>query len=175
MAVDIVLLGAGGHAKDMLKNIEEYNSAALSKKNRLNIIGCIDDFNKIAPKASLLGYPILPSMKYLETKPLKKVFVICAVGDPFQKRIFVEKALRLKFKFFNLIHPSVKIHRSIKMGRGISIFAYSVISSYCTICDHVSINYLCSISHDCLIGDYTTLAPGVKIAGNNKVAESVFM
>lgn len=175
MLMDVVLLGAGGHAKDMLKNIEEYNSDALSKKKRLNIIGCVDDLNKLPPKRSLMGHPILTSMKYLERRPLNKALAICAVGDPFQKKIFIKKASSIKLKFFNFIHPSVKIQPNIEMGIGISIFANSIISASCAVRDHVSINYLCSISHDCAIGDYTTLAPGVKIAGNNIISEGVFM
>ena len=38
----IVLLGAGGQARDMIKNIEEHNGEVSAGK-RIAILGCIDD------------------------------------------------------------------------------------------------------------------------------------
>ncbi len=173
--MDIVLLGAGGSAKDMIKNIEEYNSDAASRNKKLNIIGCLDDQNKIKPGSELAGYPVLDSFGYFVKPAFRNARVICAVGDPLGKKRFVEKAAGMKLKFFNMVHPSVKLHRSTKLGIGVSIFSSSVISSFCAIGNHVSVDYLCSISHDCVIGDYVTIAPGVKIAGGNVVGEGAFI
>jgi len=172
---DIVLLGAGGQAKDMLKNIEEYNADQLSRQKRFNVLGCFDDVNKVKPGDSLMGYSILPSIKCFERKPFRNARAICAIGDPVGKKVVVEKIRRYKVKFFNLIHPSIKIHPTVKLGTGVSIFYCSVISAICNIGDHVSINYLCSMSHDCYLGSYATFAPGVKIAGGGRLGEGVFM
>ena len=172
--MDVILLGAGGQAKDIIKNIDDYN-ADLPKKLRLNIVGCVDDTLKLGKKRELAGYPILNSMDIFDKKSYGRVKVICAVGDPVNKKIFVEKAKDKKLGFFNIIHPSVSVHRTCRIGLGISIFASSVISAFCELRDHVSINYLCSVSHDCRIYDLVTLAPGAKIGGRVVVEEGALL
>ncbi len=172
--MNIVFLGAGGHAKDIIKNLEEYNKS-VSKRRRMKLIGCIDDQNTRKCPAEILGYPIFNSMDVFTRKAFKKVFVICAVGDPISKRIFIEKARRYHLRFINLIHPSVLIHRSTKIGSGVLIFSSSIISSCCCIGDYVTINYLCSINHDCSISSYSTLSPGVKLGGRLILEEGVLM
>jgi sugar O-acyltransferase (sialic acid O-acetyltransferase NeuD family) len=172
--MDIVLLGAGGQAKDMLKNIEEYNLDA-PKSKRFNVIGCLDDTNHIKKGAKLPGYRILTSMKVFEKPSFRKARVICAVGDPLGKKIFERKARWYNLVFFNLIHPTVSVPKTCKLGTGVSIFSNSIVSAFCEIGDHVSVNYLCSISHDCTIGDLVTLAPGVKIAGRCILEEGCFL
>lgn len=169
---DIVLLGAGGQAKDLLKNIEEYNDSVSAGK-RFNILGCLDD----TPPAhkELAGYEVLHSMDIFDKKAFRPAQVICAVGDPVNKKIFVKKAAARGLRFFNIIHPSVKIHSSCRLGTGISIFSNSVISSFCRLGDHAAVNYLCSINHDCSVGDFATIAPGVKIGGNCAVGEGAFL
>lgn len=173
--MDIILFGAGGQARDMLKNIEEYNDDQPSGRKRLNVIGCIDDVNKIRHGASLMDYPVLTSADCLKKKPFRNARAICAVGDPIGKKAIIGKAKSRGVKFFNLIHPSVKVHRTVKLGTGISLYAGSVVSAFCDIGDHASINYLCSLSHDCSLGSYSTIAPGVRIAGSGILGEGVFM
>lgn len=174
MLMDVILLGAGGQARDMIKNIEEYN-ADLPKGKRLNIVGCLDDTPGKKNGRSVADYPVLDSMKIFGKRPYAAARVICAVGDPVNKRIFARKAGEYNLKFFNIIHPSVPIHRSCNLGTGISIFASSVISAFCNIGDHVAINYLVSVNHDCRLGDYATLAPGVRMGGSCVVGEGSFL
>jgi len=173
--MDVVLLGAQGHAKDTIKNIEEYNIDQVSKRGRFKIIGCLDDINGAKPGAELCGYPILSSMKVFDKAPFKDARVICATGDPLTKQKLVKKAAARKLKFFSLVHPSVTIHRSCKVGEGVNLFASSILSACCRIGDHVSVNYMCSINHDCIISDFVTLAPGVKIGGSCMVGPHVFL
>ena len=172
--MDVVLLGAGGHAKDTIKNIEEYNSEVSAKKI-LNIVGCLDDVNKIKNGAEILGYPVLSSFDILTKKPFKGIRVICAVGDPVAKKKLVAKAKTRRLRFFTFIHPSVAIHRSTKIGEGVNIFSSSVISAACSIGDHVSINYACSINHDCTISEFATISPGVRLGGKCSIGAYVFL
>jgi sugar O-acyltransferase (sialic acid O-acetyltransferase NeuD family) len=163
--MDVVLLGARGHAKDTIKNIEEHNANEVRATKRFNILGCLDDVKKPKKGASLLGYQILNSMEILSRKPFGGIRVICAVGDPFVKKALVVKARAHRLKFFSFVHPSVRIHRTTVMGDGVNIFSNSLISADCRIGDHVSINYACSVNHDCRISEYATLSPGARLGG----------
>lgn len=173
--MDLIILGAGGQAKDMISNIEDYNKEAKILA-RLNIIGCVDDFTKLnGKKKYILGYPIYDTIEIFSSSPFNKASVICAIGDPLNKKKFIDKTKRYKLKFANVIHPSVKLSRDVKLGTGVSIFASSAVSSFCKIGDHVGINYLCSVNHDSSIGAYSTLCPGVNIGGRVIIGNYVFM
>ena len=171
--MDGIVLGAGGHAKDMIKNIEEFNTSCLSKRKRINVLGFLDD--EKYKRGTLLGYRIFDSFEIFKKRSMKKTRVICAIGDPVAKKNFIEKTRKYNLKFFNVIHPTVSICPSIKIGEGVSVFSFSTLSSSCQICDHASINYLCSISHDSRIGKFVTLAPGAKVAGNTSIEDGVFI
>lgn len=170
--MDLILLGAGGQAKDVIKNIEDYNTD-VNRRKRIKLIGCIDDISIKERQDNLAGYPVFNTVEVLLQSSFKNVFVLCAVGDPVNKKRFIEKVKQYHPKFINLIHPSVSLHRTTKLGTDNIIFAFSVVSSFCEIQNHVSINYNCSISHDCVIKNYSTLCPGVNLGGRVTVEEGV--
>jgi sugar O-acyltransferase (sialic acid O-acetyltransferase NeuD family) len=171
--MDLIILGAGGQAKDLISNIEDFNLAT-KPKNRINIIGCLDDVTKLKDK-SLLGYPVFDSTNIFLKPIYKKASVICAIGDPLNKLKFIDKIKKYKLNYANVIHPTVKLSHDTKIGVGVSIFANSAVSSCCVIGSHVGINYNCSINHDCIVGDFSTLCPGVNIGGKVIVEDCVFM
>jgi len=169
---DLILLGAGGHAKDVIKNVEEYNQAAARNK-RFNIIGCVDDVSKIK-KRELMGYPVFNSLAGLSKKPLGAAKLICAVGDPVNKIRFIKKTGAGLARFAVLVHPSVNIGNSVELGPGTVVFAGSIISAFCRLGSNVCVNYSCTISHDCVIGDNSTISPGVNLGGRVSAGENVF-
>jgi len=172
--MDIILLGAGGHAKDLIANIEDMNAAS-GKGKKISIIGCVDDTGRADSGLKKLGYEIFKSADVLSKRGFRSVAVVTAVGDPLNKIRFIEKVKKYNPKFANIIHPSSLISRSAVLGRGITVFAHSAISSFCRIGDHVSINFLCSVSHDSIIGEYSTLCPGVNVSGRVTIGECSLM
>ena len=170
---DLILLGAGGHAKDIIKNVEEYNEAC-RRNERFNIIGCIDDVSEMK-KPELMGYRVFGSMDVLSKKAFRNAELICAVGDPGNKIKFIKKVPARKPRFATVIHPSVNIGRSVDIGPGTIIFAGSVISAFCKIGVNVCVNYSCTISHDCVIGDNATIAPGVNLGGRVRVGDNALL
>lgn len=169
MKMDMIILGAGGHAKDIIKTIEEYNDE-VNRTSKICLIGCFDDVS--IEKKELLGYPVIHNYDEVANRCLKRTKLICGVGDPTNKIEIMNKFGRLKSSFINIIHPSVKLHRSIELGMGVSILSGSVLSYCLKIGDHVSIGHSCTVGHDTEIGNFTTLCPGVRIAGNVKIGEN---
>lgn len=171
--MDIILLGAGGHAKDTIKNIREYNLDC-RKAARLNIVCCLDDMNP-RPGDGLLGHPVSGDLSVLQSRARRNARVLCAVGDPLNRKRFVAKAARYKPEYLTFVHPSVKLDASIRIGRGSSVFASAVLSAFVTLGEHVSCNYQCSVSHDSVLADFVTLCPGVNVSGRAAVGEGTLM
>jgi sugar O-acyltransferase (sialic acid O-acetyltransferase NeuD family) len=77
----------------------------------------------------------------------------------------MHKAGAKGFKFETIIHPNVEMSEYVKIGTGTVVLAGSIISTNIDIGKHVQINLDCTIGHDAIIGDFSTIAPGVHISG----------
>ena len=77
----------------------------------------------------------------------------------------MEQVEKNGFQSENLIHPRTEMSRWIEMGEGAVICAGCILTTNITIGKLVQINLDCTIGHDVILGDYTTLAPGVHVSG----------
>lgn len=158
---DIVILGAGGFAREVAWLIEEINN----KNNKWNLLGFIEEGNKNIGLV-LNNYKILGDFKWIENNISDDLFYICAVGDPELKLKFSEAAEKLKLKPATLIHPDVKMSKYNIIGEGTIICAGSIITVNVKVGKHVVISVNSKIGHDSVIGDFSTLLPSSVISGN---------
>jgi sugar O-acyltransferase (sialic acid O-acetyltransferase NeuD family) len=91
--------------------------------------------------------------------------VVSAVGNPQIRERTIVSAAASGFDFETIIHPRAERSRWIDMGAGTVICAGNILTTNITIGRHVQINLDCTIGHDVVMGDYTTLAPGVHVSG----------
>ena len=117
--------------------------------------------------------PIIGSTE--EYVPRSGDVFICALGEPEQKKKFVNVMEEKGGQFTSIIHPHSYVGNRVIIGVG-SIVSPNVTITTDTVLDkHVIINVNSSISHDCSIGEYTTISPGCHIAGWCKIEAGVFM
>lgn len=156
---DIVIIGAGGFAREVAWLIEEINE----KNNSWNLIGYIDEDLNNKGK-SLNGYAVLGDFKELKIEN-KEIFYVCAVGDTLSRKALAKKAEYIGLKPAILIHPSVVMSKYIEIGEGTIICSSNIITVNVQIGKHVIINLDCTIGHDALIKDYVTILPSVNVSG----------
>ncbi|NIO06364.1 MAG: transferase [Proteobacteria bacterium] len=164
----VVILGAGGHAREVLWVFEEQNKA----EPRWEVLGFIDE-NTLNKGRDLCNLPILGDFGWFDKTASREVYVISGVGNCRTKLHFAEKAANLGLKFCSVVHPSVMMSSHVTVGAGTVIAAGSIITTQVKIANHVTVNLDCTISHDAVIEDYCTLAPGCHISGNVKFGEGV--
>ncbi len=152
---DLVILGAGGFAREASFMVEELNQASPPPGAEWNLLGFIDE-DEGKWGLALRGYPVLGGWDALSDLPAQ-VRVICVVGDPAGKKHMVGQAKALGRAFCSLVHPEVSLAPEVHLGEGVFINKACVITTDITIGNHVSINPGCGIGHDTLIGDYATL------------------
>ncbi|EIW00674.1 sugar O-acyltransferase, sialic acid O-acetyltransferase NeuD family [Thermoanaerobacter siderophilus SR4] len=161
---DIVIIGAGGFAREVAWLIEDINK----EKQKWNLLGFIDE--NIHNKGKILNnYPVLGGFEVIEK--FNDLYVVCAVGDPKIKRNLITKALRYNVKFATLIHPTVIMSQYLTIGEGSIICAGNIITTNIKIGSHVIVNLDCTIGHDVVISDYATILPSVNISGNVSIGE----
>jgi sugar O-acyltransferase (sialic acid O-acetyltransferase NeuD family) len=101
--------------------------------------------------------------------------VCVAVGDPTDRERCVETCRSMGLAFATLVHPRVETSRWVSLGAGTIVCAGSILTTNVAIGQHVHVNIDCTISHDANIGDYTTLSPGVHLAGWVTLGRRVFL
>lgn len=119
------------------------------------------------------GFPTVPVDEFAKKSSGTPVCV--AVGDPADRERCVQVCSTLGLQFTSLIHPRVEMSRWVSIGEGTIVCAGSVLTTNISIGRHVHVNVDCTISHDAAIGDYSTLSPGVHIAGWVTLGRRVFL
>jgi sugar O-acyltransferase (sialic acid O-acetyltransferase NeuD family) len=101
--------------------------------------------------------------------------VIVAIGNPKDRYNMIQR-LPKETQYFSFIHPSAQIlGNDVKIGKGSIVCAGCILTTNITIGDHTHLNLQTTIGHDCEIGNYLTTAPGVKISGNCKIYDCVYI
>lgn len=155
----IVLLGAGGHAREAL---DVYDACNVSGQGPFQVLGFLDD--RAVPGTIVNGKPILGGIEWLEGHG--EVSVICAIGDPAVRREVVRRAEQLGARFHTVVHPTANLTSRVELGPGCIVTAGCILTTHVRIGAHVHVNLASTISHDVVLGDFVTLAPGVHLAGN---------
>ena len=87
-----------------------------------------------------------------------------------------KKAAAAGFGFETIIHPRTGTSSQwITVGIGTIICAGNILTTNITLGDHVQINLDCTIGHQMVMGDYTTLAPGVHVSGGVHFGRRVYV
>jgi sugar O-acyltransferase (sialic acid O-acetyltransferase NeuD family) len=101
--------------------------------------------------------------------------VLVAIGDPRDRYDMIQK-LPENTKYFTFIHPSAQIlGNDVTIGKGSIICAGCIVTTNVKIGNHTHLNLHTTIGHDCEIGNYFTTAPGVKVSGNCKIYDCVYI
>lgn len=158
MTTQIAIYGAGGFAREVAWLAESLNDS--TKKNQ--VVCFVDD--DVANHGKVLNsIPIMSLEKAHQTFPDAKI--VSGIGAPRVREVVMGKAAATGFEFATLIHPRVECSQWIEYGEGIVICAGNILTTNITLGNHVQINLDCTIGHDVVMGDYTTLAPGVHVSG----------
>lgn len=159
---DLIVFGAGDLGKFIVHNIEMFDG-------EYNIVGFMDeDAGKVGGK--LCGQPIL-GIDYFQSNKIDDLCIVIAISSPVAKEAISRKLKPYNVVFPNFISPDSWLSKSVKTGRGILIYPKSSIDFETEIDDFVTINAGCTIGHNVTIGRFSTLAPGVNLAGFTKIEE----
>jgi len=151
----IAIYGAGGLGKEVLTIIKAINHVKLTYDflgffdddiNSDDTVGRLDDINS-----------------YQE-----ELQIVVAIGNPLLKYQMISKIDNDQINYANLIHPSVILGDKdrIVFGKGVIIGAGTILTLDIKLLDHVFINLNCTIGHDAKIGTYSSVMPGVNVAGH---------
>lgn len=169
---DIVVIGAGGHGKDVVQLIRDINR----ERPVWNLIGFVDDNAELAGR-TVGGAPVIGSIDVLGDWAAGTVSAVCAVGCS-RMRMHMQETLKARYpwlRYPTLVHPTVVIGDNVTVGEGTIVGALTVLSMDVAIGKHALIHHGCTIGHDSALGDYASIMPGTNVSGNVTVALAAYV
>ena len=168
MSKDVVIIGAGGHAKSIANVIYKAGD---------NVKGFLDDNIEAGTviikekKCEVLGSII--NALHLQEKYHNIEFII-GIGENFKRREIAEQYEK-NLNFYTAIDPSSQIALDVEIGKGSVVLANTCINTATKIGKHCIINTAAIIEHDNIIGDYVHISPHCTLCGNVKVGEGTWI
>jgi sugar O-acyltransferase (sialic acid O-acetyltransferase NeuD family) len=162
----IFIYGAGGLGREMLGLI-----AALPE---WNVGGFYDDG---IPAGTIVRHlPVLGGVRELQQREGRTAVVI-ALGDPSLKTRVAETLRNLPVDFPALVHPSALLQDpgSIRLSPGVVVTAGCILTTSITVGRHALLNLHVTVGHDTEIGDFSSIMPGVNLAGKVTVGTGVLI
>lgn len=164
---DIVIIGAGGFAKEVAFLIEEINKAASFPMWNLLGYAVAELIDKDKDTPVYNGkYPVVMHEDRLLTYE-DEIAVAFGIGSPKILRNVYQKLKGYPhITFPNVIHPNMIFDSDrIEMGVGNVICAGNIFTTDIVIGSCNVFNLQCTYGHDVIIGDFSVFNPGVNLSG----------
>jgi UDP-perosamine 4-acetyltransferase len=164
MMTEIVVVGAGGHAKvciELLVAMGELVAFCVGGTDAAGV--CV-------------GVPILAGdlhLARLRGEGYSRVFI--AIGNNRLRERLAADAIAMGYELVSAVSPHAVISPSARLGAGVAVMAGCVINAEAEIGDLAIINTGATIDHDCRIGTAAHIAPQSALAGNVVVGRTSFL
>ena len=160
--INLGIIGSGGFAREVLRLAEDIRLKTDTWFEQIYFVE-LDDYHTI----NLVDNTRV--LKFSECDLNKMKFII-AIGDPVLKKKVCSE-LPSNIHYTSLISPLSFIAGDVKHSQGLIVMPFSYISCNVKTGKHVHINSHCTIGHDTKIGNYSTTACSVMIAGSNTISD----
>jgi sugar O-acyltransferase (sialic acid O-acetyltransferase NeuD family) len=168
---DIIILGAGGEALEIIQVIKLINQ----KENTWNILGYLDDNHKLIG-TDVSDYKVLGTID--DSANFPNAYFISSIGHPNRPELRGEIRKRIPFgeeKLATVIHPTVVVCPTAKIGYGCFIQANCVISTNTVIGNNVLISYSSTLGHESTIQNDTVVGVNVTITSDVHIGKCVYI
>lgn len=168
MKRQIIVLGAGGHAKSCLDVIES--------TGKFEVLGLVEKDGEIGQ--SKFGYKVLGVDSEITKFRELTDSIFIAIGGISNLKNRAEIYNKLKadgFQIQTIVSPSAVVAQSAKIGEGTIIHHLAYVGADAVIENNAIINTRAVIEHDSIIGSHTHISTGAIVNGNVSVGNRTFI
>lgn len=168
---DLVIIGAGGSAPELVDIVEAMNAV----RPTFTLLGFLDD-SPSKQGRSVGDLPVLGTTDM--AAEMKDALFVLGIAHYRRPRCRADLAARLGLpheRFGTLIHPSANISNRATLGSGIMAGSFAMISPGATVGNHVFVAPYAHVSHDATAGDGATMAAGSMLCGGSKLGAGAYM
>ena len=167
-AKEIVLIGAGGHAKSCIEVIESTGEFSIAQ-----VVGQDADLG-----SHVLGHEVRFTDADLINLKESYDFAFLGVGQIHNPEMRIKLFLTLSeigFKLPTIISKTAMVSEFAEIGKGSIVMHGAILNVDCVIGENVIINSASLIEHDANIGDHCHIATKVTVNGGAKIGRSTFL
>jgi sugar O-acyltransferase (sialic acid O-acetyltransferase NeuD family) len=164
----VVIVGAGGHGREMLDILRAQDPNA----NALKFEGFISDDQPGMDLLNRIEADWLGTISEFLAQSQKVSFIV-GIGEPKTRSRIAQLFESYGHEPLTLIHPSASLGGDVHLQAGVVIAAHVSITTNVTIDRHTHININATVSHDCRIARYVTVSPHCSVSGNVTLEEQV--
>jgi sugar O-acyltransferase (sialic acid O-acetyltransferase NeuD family) len=158
---EVIVLGAGGHAKVILSILLQAGA---------NVTGIYDD-DPAKRGTRVLRVPVLGSIsEWHDTKGRRCVI---GVGDNATRARIAARFPSADW--LTVVHPKAHAHQLARLGAGSMVVAGAVVDPGACVGRHCIINTGATVDQDCVVGNFCHIGPGCALGRAVTLADGVFM
>lgn len=160
---DLVIVGAGGHGREVLDIVEAINQATPTWR----FLGFLDDAPGAPDLVHQRGATVIGGVADL---PEGAAYTL-GIGDG-AARARLDRGPGADAAV--LVHPLASLGSRNRLEPGVQLAAGARVTTNVRLGRHVHLNVNAVVSHDCVVGDFVTLSPGVHLNGAVTVGRGAF-
>lgn len=173
----LVVVGAGGHAREVLDIVDACNAAALADGGVApwSCVGVVADGHADLDLLDRRGVALLGPVASASAVVGERGSFVVGIGDGAVRRRLDEQLTAAGLRAAVLVHPSVTTGADVELAPGVVVAAGARLTTNVRLARHVHVNVGAVVSHDVRVGPYATLSPGVLLNGATVVGEAAFL
>jgi sugar O-acyltransferase (sialic acid O-acetyltransferase NeuD family) len=168
MKENLILIGAGGHARSCIDVIEQ--------EGKFKITGIVGLESEIGLQVN--GYEVIATDKDLSTLIGKAQFALIALGQissPDARANLYLRASKTGFELASVVSPSAYVSPSAQIGKGTIIMHGAIINAGVKVGSNCIINSRALLEHDTQVLDNCHISTGTILNGGVIVEEGCFI
>ncbi|MDI5938932.1 NeuD/PglB/VioB family sugar acetyltransferase [Micromonospora sp. PTRAS2] len=174
MSPELVIVGCGGHGREILGIVRAINEAARGGPV-WHVRGFVDDdpteVNR--KRVQRLGVPWLGPVSSLADAG--GAHVVIGVGDPRARGRVARRVDSYGLPAAVLVHPDATLGADARVGEGTVLFAGARVTTNVTLGRHVHLNQNAAVGHDCVFGDHVSVNPLAAVSGDCRLDSDVLI
>lgn len=160
----IGIYGAGGFGREVLPIIRQQVGL------KSDVVFIVDDIKeKVVNETKVVTFD-----EFCSLKDMAKYYTVAIADSKVRMEIDI-KCIREGIKPISIYSQNSVIMDDVLIGDGAILSPFTCITSNVRIGKSFHANLYSYIAHDCVIGDYVTLAPGVKCNGNVIIEDHAYV
>ncbi len=168
---DLLLIGAGGFAREAAEAVRAANAA----RPTWDLLGFLDD-DAAKHDQVLSGLPVLGPIAALADHPDALVVLCPGRPDNYTVRRVLDERLGLEdTRYATIIHPTATVGSTCVVGAGSVLLAHVDLTADVVVGRHVAVMPQVVLTHDVEIGDWATIASGVRVGGGSRIGQGAYL
>lgn len=160
MGYDLVIIGGGGHGREVLDVIE-------AAAGGLRVLGVLDDGHPDLLRLTARGLRVLGGVDHLAS--LDGVGFVLGIGSATARRAVGERLAPLGRPSPAMRHPAATVGSLVVRDPGSVLAAGARLTTNVVVGAHAYVGPNATVGHDCVLAPYATLYPGAVVSGSVNV------